>query len=148
MGTSAITGTTRKAHTWCGPYALALVSGLTYDQVYKKLLRNANAQLHRFQPRIKYLTGVGLELMERVSKTVKCKFEFTRVKGKPTLNQFMNELRPNRIYVIHVTRHYLVVDTSDWTVCDNQIQRWVSLPDYKYRLSRVRDYAEVRGHKL
>jgi len=141
---TAIAGTSRKAITWCGPYALATVAGLTYDEVYEKMLRAYNKKRYT---KVKHITGVTNSLMERVSKICRCTFKFERV-TKRTLNQTMDHLDPNRIYIVLVTGHYIVVDTRDWTMIDNQNMDWVPIKESAHRLKRVRSVAEVKNHKV
>lgn len=147
----------RKAHTWCGPYALALISGNTYDHTYSECIRVANNRINYlnrdrmpFQKlrKVKVITGMLNHELERVAKALGCSMKWTFCNSTPTLSRMTEELRPNRIYVINITDHYVVVDTRNWTVCDNQTQEWEPIKQSKHRRKRVRNIAEVTGHKL
>ena len=141
MTKPALSGTTRKATTWCGPYAMATVCGMDYDTVYKKMLRAYNK---RTPYKRKYISGVTNTLMQIVSKTVKHEIEFKRAERVTSVSQYLNYLYPNRVYILQITGHYIVVDTSDWTVCDNQSQEWVPLKGSKHIRCKVRNVAEVK----
>lgn len=142
----AIEGSTRGATTWCGMYALALVSGLEYEVVYKKMLRGINSVRHKWAKR-KYITGVHNRDMERTAKTVKTPFVFKRAE-RMTLSQYIDHLDPNKVYIIEITGHYVVVDTRTWELCDNQSKSWCPVGESKHKRCFVREIAEVRNHKL
>lgn len=142
----AINGTSRKATTWCGPYALALISGLDYDTVYGKVLRAKNKRMPTHKKR-KYITGMSKSLMQIVAKTMKCLFMFVKAQ-RMTLNSYIDHLTPNKVYIIQITGHYVVVDTRTWEICDNQSKAWQSISDSKHKRCFVKKIAEVRNHKL
>ena len=133
---------------WCGPYAMATVSGQPYDAVYKKMLRAENRGRPAYLGKRKFLTGVSTDLMETVSRTLKTGILFEHVLGKPTVNQYLDHLRPNRIYILEVTRHYIVIDTGDGTAIDNQSGKWQPFSEFKQMRKRVRKCAEVGRHKI
>ena len=144
---SAIVGSTRRANTWCGMYALALVSGLDYDTVYDKMLRGINRAIPAYRTKRKYITGVLNTDMERTAKTIKCKIKFDKTK-KVNLKNYLDHLDPNKIYIINITDHYVVLDTRTWELCDNQSQEWVPVLESKHSRCYVRNIAEVKNHKL
>jgi len=127
------------ANKWCGPYALAMISDKSYEEAYliaKKKLRKRS------------ITGMYNHQFKAVARYMGFnKFEWQFVpksESKPTLRSFKDWMRPNRIYVVQVTRHYVTVNTSDWTVQCNQTQKWEPLDECKHRLRRVAAYAEVK----
>ncbi len=145
----AIKGTTRKANTWCGPYALALVSGLDYDTVYQKLLRQRNKSKASYQHKAKYIAGVyHRELWAMARKLCSKTFDWDRsLKGK-TLGSMRDHLKGSRVYIIAVTGHYVVLDSRTWEVCDNQTKVWIPLAEWQHKKVRVQAIGEVRNHKL
>ena len=143
---NAIPGTSRKAITWCGPYALALVSGLSYDEVYKKMLRAKNKRQPKWR-KLKHITRVSDQLMQIVAKTVKTPFYFKPAK-RMTLSQYVDHLEPNTVYIIQITGHYVVIDTRTWELSDNQSLTWVPIKDSKHKRCFVKRLAEVKNHKI
>jgi hypothetical protein len=126
------------AGKWCGPYALALISGKTYDEAYehaKKKLRKRS------------IMGMYNHEFKAVARSLGFKkFEWNfdpKAQGKPTLRSFKDWMRPNRLYVVVVTRHYVTVNTSDWTVQCNQTQKWEPIDECKHARKKVNGYAEV-----
>ena len=136
---------------WCGPYALAVVSGLTYDETYKKVLRKLRSMKSSYKHKPKIIKGMYHSELEAVGKTLKCPFEFTgsaRRRARLTLNRTKDHLRPNRIYIVNVTDHYLVVNTSDWTMCDNWTKAWVPVKGSVHARKKVLSVAEVKRHQV
>ena len=132
---------------WCGPYALALISGLSYDEAYTKTLRMLRRGKPAYRTKPTYIKGMYPSELVRAGRTLKCPFQF---KDAPnvTLNKLMDELRPNRIYIVFTTDHFLVVDTSSWTLCDNWTQAWVPVKGSVHARKKIQRVAEVKHHKV
>lgn len=144
----AIAGTERKAITWCGPYALALVSGFSYDEVYKKMLRAVNRGRPKHLHKLKSIKGVHNHTMEQVAYTLRCAFTFKKLKKPQTLLSYADELYPSRVYIVAITGHFLVLDMRTREVCDNQSKEWIPISESKHKRCLVRNVAEVGRHKL
>jgi hypothetical protein len=133
---------------WCGPYAIAVIFGTDYDTAYKKTLRSVNKRLmkrSRWAWKKTRIQGLGNMAMERVIRTRYKKFIFANVERKPTLKNYLDHLRPNRLYVVNVTGHYVLINTKDWTISDNQLGQWVPVNETThYMRSRVVTVALVK----
>jgi len=119
--------------TWCGPYALAVISNTPYEFAYaktKKVLRK------------RAVMGMSRHEFSKVAKamSVNCqRFWREREVGGCTVAKLRDNLRPGRLYVIELTRHFIVVDTRDWTVCDNHQAKWVPLADWPHRRTKCQN---------
>ena len=139
---------------WCGPYALALVSGMEYDEVYKKALRKVRSMKAQYEHKPTYIKGMYNRELEAVSTTLKVPFTFKKIEGlwrkkdQLTLKRAIEYLRPNRVYVVQVTEHFLVVNSRDWTMCDNWTRGWVPLEGSIHTKKKVAKIAEVKRHKV
>ena len=138
-----------KRNMWCGPYALAVALGVDYDEAYELLRRVSRKRQikgtayvwmlwalkrHRIRTEFKNLTrsaGVRLETRWKDGKCI-------------TLRGCTDYLKPNRLYIVTVTGHYVVVDTSDGTCIDNQTMGWFPLDHHPNALKRVVNVAEVK----
>ena len=136
---------------WCGPYALAVVSGLSYDEVYKKALRKVRRDTPNYCHQPKYIKGMMKGQVEAVAKTLKVPCKFGRVEGMSrtaTLSNLMDYLQPNRVYIVGITGHYVVVNTSTGMLIDNIHKDWVKVGESKHFRCRVEEVAEVKRHKV
>ena len=139
---------------WCGPYALALISGLDYDTVYAKALRKVRAKKQSYEYKPASLKGMYPSDLEAVAKTLKAPFTFKALdkrwnkRDQLTLGKSMDYLRPNRIYVVMVTGHFLVVNTTDWTYCDNIDEGWYPVSSSRHVRAKVERAGEVNQHKV
>ena len=124
-----------KGTTWCGPHALATVTGKTYDEVIKVV---------RSKIRRKRIKGMFTNEIFIVAKAlgIKDMGVFMPMRGKRNLRNSVDWLKPNRLYIVFVTRHFVVVNTTDWTVCDNT-NEWEPVTTSKLGRLRVKSYAEA-----
>lgn len=102
-----------KGATWCGPYALATIAGITYEEALAKVKKVT----HR-----KRITGMWNHEVESTAQKLgfkKFRFKYIPKKERTTLANSLDWLHPNRIYVVQITRHYVIVNTKDWTFTDN-----------------------------
>lgn len=142
---------------WCGPYAAALILECDYITAYKKLLRAANAWLYRTNVPVHYrhhykkkaIKGVQWNWLADVIRQRYKRFEWTYTKGKrkPTLRKMTDELNYNALYLIALTDHYIMVNTRDWTMCDNRHAKWIPLTQCPYMRQRVDAYGFIRKVK-
>ena len=125
-----------KGATWCGPHALATVTGKTYDEVIEVVRKRIKR---------KRIKGMFSHEMYYSAKAlgVKDMGVFMPSRGKRNLRNLMDWLKPNRLYIIFVTGHFVTVNTKDWTVCDN-CNDWHPVATSKLGRKRVISYAEVR----
>jgi hypothetical protein len=109
-----------------------------------------------FEGKPKYIQGLYNHELEAAAKVLGCPFTLGPVPGltvrrksdRITLNRAMDHLRPNRIYIVEVTGHYLTVNTVDWTMCDNWTNGWVAVKGSVHAKKKVRRVAEVKKHRV
>lgn len=125
-----------KGPSWCGPHALATVTGKSYDEVITVV---------RSKIRRKHIKGMFSNEVYLVAKAlgVKDMGVFMPMRNKQNLRNSVDWLKPNRLYIVFVTRHFVVVNTKDWTVSDN-CNEWAPIATSKLGRLRVNSYAEVR----
>lgn len=140
-----------KRKNWCGPYALAVIAGVNYDDAYDSCARYKNRlrrkRLGRLANRKPYkrkvgVIGFGNKAFEIVSKRLKAPVAFEACQPM-ALSRLADHLKPNSLYVVNVTRHYVVVDTHDWTVIDNQTKQWEPITECKHRRKTCRNVGIV-----
>lgn len=119
---------------WCGPYAIATALGLSYDEVYEK----AKARLRK-----QMIKGMYVVQMQIVLRALGHDTRWL-YPARQTLRSLMDELRPNRIYIVLITGHYVVINTATWTLTCNQSGSWRSIADSKWHRCFVQRYAEIR----
>ncbi len=126
----------RHKHINCGPYALAIINQMTSDA--------ANTAICKSLRRCRRVQGMWRHEVERVSrgKYFKHRLKFKIVRDKPTLRSVADYLKPNRLYVVNVSHHYVTVDTRDWTMLDRFTDVWIPLDRSVWRLGRVKFVAE------
>ena len=129
----------RPRKTWCGPYALAVIGKTDYENAYKickKVRRkrsaagisnsNFTAVAHRF--------GVSSNWKKTESMKLKTWIEM--------------ETKPNTVYVVQITRHYIIIDTRDCTTIDNQKPEWIDMSSSKHLNKKVHNVMEIRNPKF
>lgn len=124
---------------WCGPYALSLISGRTYEDAYafakKKLKKRAIMGMYNHQ----------FKAVARALGFKKFEWDYSpRSSGRPTLRLFADWMKPNRLYVVQLTRHYVTVNTKDWTVQCNLTGKWEPLAECRTKKKKVCAFAEVK----
>ena len=138
------------SHQWCGPTAAAIALEVDYDIAYKKCLRARRKRTPHLK--IRYIKGMSdgdlASVVRQRWSTFRFKYPIRKV-GRlrhrlHTLNSLMDHLRPNRLYIVSVTGHYLTVNTQDWTVMDNWHDVPIPVAQSEHRLCRVRAYGLVR----
>jgi hypothetical protein len=122
--------------TYCGPYSLAIINGWSCDEA----VENVKRSLRRKRP----VGGMSRWEVERVSrgKFSRHPLKFKKVPKGLTLQSLPDHLKPRRLYLVAVTAHYVVMNTSDWTVCDTHSKAWVPVKEHRCRLWRVEFAAE------
>lgn len=131
--------------SWCGPYAIAVCLGITYDEAYaliKKALRTKMRITSMYDSWVtKALKRGGLRV-----KTFEPPARYAKVKlgGWPTLRNLADYLKPNRLYIVRVTDHYITVDTRDWTAIDNNGRGWFPVDWHRMANRKVRCVLEVK----
>lgn len=123
--------------TWCGPYALAVVAGKTYEFAYQ-MLKQIRGKRHA--------CGVYNTNMDKAFGFCGLKAEFVKAEKRCNLRKYIDEyLAPNKLYIINITRHYVVVDTRDHTTIDNQNPEWVPIENSKHLRCLVQFVAEIKN---
>lgn len=126
--------------TWCGPYAIATVCGTAYEPAYQAA-KAARGKRHA--------KGITCGNLKQACETLGVKGKWTMLSNKRVLRKFIEEsLRPNEVYVINITRHFLVIDTRDWTTIDNQSLGWCDMEGSKHANKMVHGYFRVENPKF
>ena len=139
------TGIARK--TWCGPYAIAVVAGTEYEEAYR-VARKTRGKRHA-----KGITNTNLsDSLKRMG--VKGKWHpissvGAGTKKKMKLKNFLPILLPNKVYVIQITKHFLIIDTRDFTTIDNQNpDAWIAMESSPHLNKLVHNYFVVDNPKF
>jgi len=110
---------------WCGPWALAFLTDRTYEAADMLARKKAN--------RKNKIQNMTTRVMERCLGTK----TFTR-HSNMTVTRAMDNLLPGRIYLLWVTRHYLILDTGTGMIIHNQEPTWKPISECRYRRTQVR----------
>lgn len=133
---------------WCGPYALATLLGIEYDEAYMKCLRYKRKKEGKH---IKVVKGFYLGWLEDLLAKNGSKSELisaNRLSNKTiTLGKVWDYLRPNSVYLVTTTTHFQVLDTSDKTMIDNWTCDWVTPEQFHNPRKRVVFVNRVPNHK-
>ena len=98
-----------KGKTWCGPYALAVIANIDYEPAY--LFAKKHLEVNR-------ILGMYHWDLSKCVKAIGAKVGPWKNLHKITVARLADNLKPNRLYIVRVTGHYIVVDTNDWTVIE------------------------------
>ena len=129
------TGIWRK--TWCGPYAVAVVTGKEYEHCYQALKKIRGKRPAK---------GVPMIHIVNACKIYDRKVEYTELQNRRKMSKFCKEqLEPNSLYIIQISQHVLVIDTRDWTVIDNQSQEWTAMENYHGFNKQVKGYIKIHN---
>lgn len=130
---------TKYKYTWCGPYSLAIINQMSCDEAIEGVKKSLR--------RKRQVQGMYPEQLMRVSggKYFKRKLIMTRIKKRdqPTLRNIFDWLKPKRLYVVELTAHFCVVDTTDNTVCDTWSRAWLPVEEHKHARKFVHAFFEV-----
>lgn len=145
---------------WCGPFAIAMLSGLEYDDAYAKALavvrreHMAVARLHakRYGTAVsknglpRSIQGLSHEKTALVLNRLKIKTKLTRILRKterPTLLTFArNHTIKGRTYICVAGHHWVVIKDG---VLYHAHHDPIALDDApRYRLAKVDSWAEVK----
>lgn len=130
-----------KGHTWCGPYALALVMGMTYEEALDRVKRSTRRK------RIKGMWNTEVAKVLRGFGLRKCKFSYIPEKERTNLANMTDWFKPNRIYIVNVTDHYVVLNTKDWTMTDNCTEGWVPI-NIEHKNGRRQTVAYCEAYRI
>jgi len=126
--------------TWCGPYAIATVCGTAYEPAYQAAKR-ARGKRHA--------KGITCSNLKEACSALNVKGKWKMLSKKRVLRKFIEEsLLPNEVYVIAITKHFLVIDTRDWTTIDNQSLGWCAMEGSKHKNKMVHGYFKVENPKF
>ena len=144
----------KQGQIWCGPYALATVSGVPYQEAYEKgndIAKCVRQDKHWSRGRSFTARAVGgmtneemqLTARERLDlelgdwkRVEKSKYESSAAKSV-TLGRLDFYIPPMRLFIVEISGHYVTVDTRDWTVICNNVQQWTPLKDSKFSRRKV-----------
>lgn len=129
-----------KRKTWCGPYAVAVVTGLQYEDTYKALKKIRGKRS---------TAGVTMKNMMTACSKFSVKTERTKLEKRKKLNNFLRDnLAANKVYIVEITRHVIVVDTRDCQTIDNQSLKWEDMYSTKHKNKLVRSFVEIKNPKF
>ena len=132
------TGIARK--TWCGPYAIAVVCGTEYEEAYR-VARAIRCKRHAKGITVTNLINSCKKFgVTGVNKKLDKKMKLSKWLDQHTL--------PNKVYVVNTTRHFLIVDTRDWTTIDNQKPEWEAVTAFKHIKKMVHAHFIVDNPKF
>lgn len=127
----------RKGSTWCGPYALAVISGKTYEEAYVFAKKSV--------PHRRMMGMYNIEVTKAARRMGFKKFEFKMIpkQERCCLRKAIDYMKPNRIYIVNVTNHYIVVNTKDWTLTDSWRDGWEPIATSKMAGRKTKGFAEA-----
>lgn len=143
-----------RTSTWCGPFALAVITGLSYDDAYAKSLavekRRLRTAARRRNLAPNYWTdGLSIKSMhanafkrtaERLGIVVKWAYE---LKDQPTLLTFTRQHTvKDRVYVVSAGNHYEVICNGILYHSHHDPMPVEDAP--RYRMARVKKWTEVK----
>ena len=123
--------------TWCGPYALAVVAGCTYEKAYQTV---------KHIRRKRHCKGITVKNFVSGCKALGIKTEYKKLERKTKLSKFWDmHLAPNKVYVVHITKHFLTIDTRDMLTIDNQNPEWIRMELSKHKNKMVHGYCVIEN---
>ena len=132
------TGIARK--TWCGPYAIAVVCGTEYEPAYQ-VARAVRGKRHA--------KGITVTQMINSCKKMGVTGVNKKLDKKMKLSKWLDQhTLPNKVYVVNTTRHFIIVDTRDWTTIANQEPEWKAVTASKLINKMVHGYFMVDNPKF
>ena len=132
------TGIARK--TWCGPYAIAVVCGTEYEPAYQ-VARAVRGKRHA--------KGITVTQMINSCKKMGVTGVNKKLDKKMKLSKWLDQhTLPNKVYVVNTTRHFIIVDTRDWTTIDNQQPEWKAVTASKHINTMVHGHFIVDNPKF
>ena len=122
--------------TWCGPYAIAVICGTEYEQAYRTV-RTIRGKRH--------CKGITCDNLTKASAKLGVKGKWVDLEKRQKFGNFMKTLEKNKVYVINVTKHFLILDTRDYTTIDNQVPKWIAGEMSKHKSKLVSKYFVVEN---
>jgi hypothetical protein len=130
---------------WCGPHALAVITGVDYMTAYRQCLATTGKRvvaglLNAELAAIARDMGLAVRWLKPPMNERQCYPTLARFLDLPTIRQD----RLGRMYLVQMTDHFIVVDTHTWTYCDNQKpEGWQPARTGKHARKYVQRYAEI-----
>ena len=80
-------------------------------------------------------------------KELKVKYKHTKLDKEKSLANYINDdLAPNKVYLVQITKHYLIIDTRDCTTIDNQVPEWNDMHSTKHSKKLVlRSFRDLKS---
>ena len=129
----------RKRITWCGPYAVAVVSGCGYEQAYQVARKVRNKR---------HAKGISNMDLKKSCTKLGVKGKWHKLEKRTQLKKFLPTLEAGKVYVVQITKHFIVVDTRDYTTIDNQNPEWTAMESSKHMAKLVHNFFEVHNPKF
>jgi len=130
-------GNTRK--TWCGPYALAVIGKTDYEYAYK---------MCKEVRRKRSTAGITNSDFTAVAHHMGIKSHWRKTESVKLKTWLDMNSEPNSVYVVQITKHYLIVDTRDCTTIDNQNPEWTDMSLSKHLNKKVHYVFKVKNPKF
>ena len=127
--------------TWCGPYAIATVCGIDYEPAYRMAKKVRNKR---------HAKGITCSDFDKSCKAFGVTGKWNTLEKRQKCENFLKSgtLKPNKVYVINITRHFFILDTRDYTTIDNQVPEWIAAESTKHSSKLVVGYFEVDNPKF
>lgn len=145
--------TRKHMHHWCGPYALAYIGKISYEEALEVFRRIRG---YRGRPDVEGVynyemsKALGLVLNRPVGNPTHAHRTVYRTNswgerrptdGYPTLTQWLKTRDKTATYLVNVTGHYVVITPK--SLLDNQSMKKTPLKSAAHRRKRVRAYWRI-----
>lgn len=127
----------KRGRTWCGPYALAVISGKSYEE--------AHVFAKKAVPDRKLMGMYNSEVTKAARLMGFKQFDFKMIpkRERVCLRKAIDHMKPNRVYIVNVTNHYVVVNTKDWTLTDSWREGWEPIATSNMAGRKTKGFAEA-----
>jgi len=124
-----------KHRHYCGPGAIALLTGVPVSRIEHMLRRHRGGNRDRNGRRLP-IRGTGNGQVTNVLAALDCKVEKITVDGRPTLAAFVDDVRHAGTMLVEVTGHYMVCEGG--MIADNSHPEPFPVEQYPKSLRRVK----------
>ena len=130
-------GRGNRRRTWCGPYVAAAVCKTDYETVYQTF-RKVTGKRHVTGTHSSAVKAVmhkhGVKSGSIVYLTSKSLLGERKTGAKKKLHHFLRENAENKLYVVCVANHWVVVDGRDKTATDSwHSGEWVPISEFSHK---------------
>lgn len=125
----------RKRGPYCGPTAIALLTGVPYRKIEKMIRRKRGASAKNVNGAYIPIKGTYNREVLEILKQLGCKTAPVK-NAEQTLGQFVDDQRFSGTYLIEVTSHFMVCEGG--SVADTTYLQPIPIEDYPRRTRKVR----------